>query len=71
MNDKRRNHAAVSMGNKLFVIGGIITTSCEVFDSCSRKFINIKSEMKTKTISEHFVLVTILRFFTILKVLNR
>ena len=36
---KRRNcHASVSMGNKLFVIGGYFNTSCEVFDNFSRKF---------------------------------
>ena len=35
---RRRCHASVSMGNKLFVIGGYFNTSCEVFDSFSRKF---------------------------------
>ena len=35
------------MGRKMFVVGRLQTTSCEVFDSCSRKFINITSEMKT------------------------
>ena len=39
----RINHAAVSMGNKMFVIGGRITTICEVFDSFSRKFTLIES----------------------------
>ena len=42
----RFNHAAVSMGNKMFVIGGSYTTSCEVFDSYSRKFTKIISEIK-------------------------
>ena len=46
MNEKRWCHAAVSMGNKLFVIGGYKISSCEVFDSCSRKFTTITSEMK-------------------------
>ena len=41
---KRRLHASVSMGNKLFVIGGNITKSCEVFDSFTRKFTLIKAK---------------------------
>ena len=36
---ERYCHASVSMGNKLFVIGGFKNTSCEVFDSFSRKFL--------------------------------
>ena len=36
-------HASVSMGNKMFVIGGSDTSSYEVFDSYSRKFTSIKS----------------------------
>ena len=35
---ERFNHAAVSMGNKMFVIAGLDNSSCEVFDSFSRKF---------------------------------
>ena len=54
MNDKRCFHAAVSMGNKLFVIGGIRTTSCEMFDSCSRIFININSEMKVSALDKYY-----------------
>ena len=46
MIDKRYKHAAVSMGNKLFVIGWSYTTNCEVFDSYSRKFTKINSEIK-------------------------
>ena len=38
MIEERSHHAAVSIGNKMFVIGGSYTTSCEVFDSFSRKF---------------------------------
>ena len=43
---ERCNHAAVSMGNKLFVIGGLDNSSCEVFDDFSRKFIKLNSEIK-------------------------
>ena len=45
MIEERSYHAAVSMGNKMFVIGGKYTTSCEVFDSRSRKFSNINSDI--------------------------
>ena len=38
-------HASVSMGNKLFVIGGIRISSSEVFDSSSRKFTTTTSEI--------------------------
>ena len=34
----RSNHGAVSMGNKMFVIGGERNSTSEVFDSISRKF---------------------------------
>ena len=43
MIEERTIHSAVSMGNKLFVNNGFNTTSSEVFDSCSRKFIEINS----------------------------
>ena len=43
MIEKRRDHALVSMGNKMFVIGGYGTSTCEVFDSYSRKFTYIES----------------------------
>ena len=43
MIEERRNHASVSMGNKLFVIGGYGNLTCEVFDSYSRKFCCIKT----------------------------
>ena len=39
----RQRHGSVSMGNKMFVIGGHYNTSCEVFDSISRKFTAIKN----------------------------
>ena len=43
MIEKRGSHASVSMGNKMFVIGGYNTLTCEIFDSVSRKFTYIKS----------------------------
>ena len=46
MIERRYRHASVSMGNKIFVIGGYKTSNCEVFDSSSRKFTSIKSLMK-------------------------
>ena len=46
MIDQRSHHAAVSMGNKMFVIGGCKATNCEMFDSFSRKFTKINSELK-------------------------
>ena len=46
MIETRHSHAAVSMGNKMFVIGGYKTTSCEVFDSFSGNFTEIKSGLK-------------------------
>ena len=39
MIEERHDHASVSMGNKLFVIGGSNSSTCELFDSFSRKFI--------------------------------
>ena len=50
MNEERKHHAAVSMGNKMFVIGGYHTTSCEVFDSISKKFTLIKSFSNLSTV---------------------
>ena len=43
MIEPRYNHGVVSMGNKMFVIGGYKNLSCEVFDSISRKFTYIKN----------------------------
>ena len=54
MNKERSQHAAVSMGNKIFVIGGCYTTSSEVFDSCSRKFTKIKSFVKLSAIDKSY-----------------
>ena len=45
MIEGRFDHAAVSMSNKLFVIGGRYTTSCEIFDSYSRQFTEIESDL--------------------------
>ena len=39
-------HGSVSMGNKLFVIGGRLDLTCEVFDSVSRTFSNIKERIQ-------------------------
>ena len=41
MIDGRYKHGAVSLGNKMFVVGGWKTFTCEVFDSSSRKFTSI------------------------------
>ena len=42
MRQRRFLHGSVAMGNKLYVIGGRDTTSCEVFDKVSNKFSKIK-----------------------------
>ena len=42
MINKRSHHGSLSMGNKMFVIGGVYNNTCEVFDSISRKFTAIK-----------------------------
>ena len=39
------NHGAVSMGNKMYVIGGNYELTCEVFDSVSRNFTTIMIEI--------------------------
>ena len=51
---ERSNHAAASIGRKMFVIGGNQTTSCEVFDSCSRKFTIIESGLKIHEIKRSY-----------------
>ena len=43
MIESRCDHGAVSIDNKMFVIGGNVNSSCEVFDSTSRKFTYIKN----------------------------
>ena len=39
---ERCNHAPVSMGNKMFVIGGWNINSCELFDNISRRFVKLQ-----------------------------
>ena len=48
MIDKRCDQAAVSMGNRMFVIGGSYTTSSEIFSSFSSKFTQINSKVIKK-----------------------
>ena len=43
MNEVRYDHALVSMGNKMFVIGEFKKSTCEMFDSSSRRFCYIKT----------------------------
>ena len=38
---ERSEHSAVSMGNKMFVIGGYKTDTCEVFNSIDKNFTSI------------------------------
>ena len=52
MIEARCFHDAVTMGNKMFVIGGVNTTSCEVFDSFSRKFTLIKPLSTLSTVGD-------------------
>ena len=52
MIDVRLNHALVSMGNKMFVIGGFLRRStCEIFESCSRKFCYIRTRSEINNIA--------------------
>ena len=50
MVEKKSDHASVSMGNKMFVIGGHKKSSCEQFDSFSRKFTLLRSFSNLSTI---------------------
>ena len=43
MLEERSGHGTVSMGNKLFIIGGFHTYTFEVFDSITNKFTYIES----------------------------
>ena len=54
MIEERSDHAAVSMGNKIFVIGGVRTTSCEVFDSYSRKFTMLNTRLNKPAIDGQY-----------------
>ena len=47
----RVNHSAVSIGNKMFMIGGS-KDYCEVFDSVTRKFTYIKTLPKWVRVEE-------------------
>ena len=46
MTVERSYRATVSMGNKMFVVGGYNTTSFEVFDSFSGTLTTTKSDLK-------------------------
>ena len=50
MNFKRSDHVAVSICNKIFVVGGNWKMTGEVFDNKSRKFTNIKKEFCRKNL---------------------
>ena len=52
----RCNHEVVSMGNKMFAIGGKVLRSCEVFDSFSRKFTLLK---RMPAIVTYFIIITL------------
>ena len=54
MIEKRYCHVAVSMGNKMVVIGGHKTFNCEVFASYSRKFTKFNSEVKDSDFENYF-----------------
>ena len=54
MIEERSFHSTVSMGNKIFVIGGYETLGCEIFDSCSRMFTIMTSNLKTYAIKEWY-----------------
>ena len=50
MIEERSCHAVVSMGNKLYLIGGYWTTSCEVFNSYSRNSTTMNTNIYKPTI---------------------
>ena len=54
MLQKRSRHASVSMGNKMFVIGGRKTSTCEVFDNRSRKFVVLKQDLNVPNFQRGF-----------------
>ena len=55
MTEKRSWHASASMGNKLFVIGGKKSISCELFDSRSRKFVYLKQTLNIQAFHNGFL----------------
>ena len=42
MIEDRSHHKSVAVKNKLFVVGGLLKTTCEVFDSTCNKFVLLK-----------------------------
>ena len=50
MLERRSEHDIVSMGNRMFVIGGRIDNTCEVFDSVTNKFTYIENTPKIKDV---------------------
>ena len=62
MLNERCFHSAVSIGNKLFVIGGRNSTTCEMFDSETNKFAYVKDVQHIENIGRfqlHFHAVTL------------
>ena len=54
MIEERSLHVTVSMGNKMFVIGGYETINCEVFENCSRMFTTINTGLNYPAIDEWY-----------------
>ena len=55
MVEERYCHKSVAIKNKLFMIGGLLNTSVEVFDSCSNKFVLLKynsANLRPKNVSD-------------------
>ena len=59
MIESRNGHAAVSVGNKMFVICGQFDVTCEVFDSVCRKFNYIRQIVRSETHSTKMSAVSI------------
>ena len=57
MIEGRYKHGAVSMGNKMFVVDGWGNLTCEVFDSCSKKFTGIKEMLVVNNLNYFFTSV--------------
>lgn len=56
---KRYRHASVSMCNKLFVIGGYDSSTCEMFDCYSRKLCYTKTSSEFSSYLFNFQAVCI------------
>ena len=52
-------HGAISMGNKMFVISRNHDKTCEVIDSLSRKFNNIKQRIMFNDRHKHFTKIIV------------